>query len=409
MQLSGVIINKKTMKSSIISLISLLSLGACTGHETNGVQPMGKADAPPTAAIKAAPCPQTDSFAIQMFSMLAETQKGNFVFSPASLEGVLRLLQQGARGTTATELAALPMGKQGVKTAMNPAEANALFTADGFKLKPGIKTDEVIPTPFATNPQRAAQTINSWAKDNTQGLIPSIISADDIDVNTRLVAANAIYLKEKWLRPFNLRSTRENAEFTLSDGSTTEVNMMRNKAEYHYAEGADWQAVAMFYKPVHKAGEPGCFIGILPKGNARDFACKLTPQQYQDIRHALVAARKQDTIVYLPRFEADPGTYSLNGALQACGLRTIFTPNADLSGFADEPLYLSQVLQRCYVKADEQGTEAAAVTIGMVKCTSAAPPRTQPKVIKFDRPFLWVITDLNSPAAPYFMGIVEKP
>ncbi|MBR3695091.1 MAG: hypothetical protein IKL98_02490, partial [Akkermansia sp.] len=35
-----------------------------------------------------------------MFSTLAKEQKSNVVFSPASLEGVIHLLQQGARGET---------------------------------------------------------------------------------------------------------------------------------------------------------------------------------------------------------------------------------------------------------------------------------------------------------------------
>lgn len=36
----------------------------------------------------------------------------------------------------------------------------------------------------------------------------------------RLVAANAIYLKEKWLHPFPASDTRENADFTRENGNT---------------------------------------------------------------------------------------------------------------------------------------------------------------------------------------------
>ena len=105
----------------------------------------------------------------------------------------------------------------------------------------------------------------------------------------------------------------------------------------------------------------------------------------------------------------DPGTFSLTPALKACGLSKVFTPAADFSGFSDEPLYLSDMIQRCYVKADEEGTEAAAVTMAIMVQGCAAPSPNMPKEITFDRPFIWVITDLNTAAAPYFMGITEKP
>ena len=112
--------------------------------------------------------------------------------------------------------------------------------------------------------------------------------------------------------------------------------------------------------------------------------------------------------MYLPRFELSPRTFSLKPALQACGLNVIFSQSADLSGFADHPLYLDDVLQRCYCKADEEGTTAAAVTVAAARYKGIAPgPR--PNVIRFDRPFIWVIGNLNTPAAPYFMGITHEP
>ena len=183
-------------------------------------QPLGAADASPTAALKAEACRDADSFAVQVLSMLAAGHEGNVVFSPASLEAVLRLLQQGARGATAAELAALPMGKTGIRTAMTPAEANALFVSEQLSLNPGVRADEVLKVPFAEAPDKAAAMINRWSDCKTRGLIPSIVSPRDISPTTALVAANAIYLKEKWLHPFPAASTRKNADFTLENGNT---------------------------------------------------------------------------------------------------------------------------------------------------------------------------------------------
>ncbi len=396
------------MIKRVLSFAIFMGLVSCSqSADDSVVQPLGAADASPTAALKAEASRDADSFAVQVFSLLAAGHEGNVVFSPASLEAVLRLLQQGARGATAAELAALPMGKAGIRTAMTPAEANALFVSERLTLNPGVRADEVLKVPFATAPDKAASIINRWADCKTRGLIPSIVSPRDISPTTALVAANAIYLKEKWLHPFPAASTRKNADFTLENGNTVHVSLMRSKAKYHYAEGEGWRAVALPYNTEGRQGEPGYFIGILPKGNARDFARQLTPQQYQDIRKALASNAVQQTIVLLPRFELNPGTYSLKPALQACGLKNIFSLHADLRGFCNSPIYLDDVLQRCYVETDEEGTKAAAVTVAVTRQSISPGPR--PKVIAFDRPFIWVIGDLNTPAAPYFMGITQHP
>lgn len=362
-------------------------------------------------ATDSAPAP-ADAFAVQMFSTLAKEQKGNIVFSPASLEAVLRLLKQGARGNTAAELAALPMGKTGIKTTISPKSANALFIDDSLHLSPKIKTDKVFVVPFGENNKEAANIINAWCEKQTKGLIPHILNAKDLSPLTRLVAANAIYLKAKWCSPFATEDTQENAVFTMANGTTTTVDMMFQQEEFRYAEGEDWQAVVLYYQ-ADKRYTPDMqwvgYIGILPKGDAREFAAALTPQKYQDIRKALAEGYPQDTIVYLPRFAVDPGAYSLKSALEACGVTQSFSPAADYRGFA-EGLMLSDVLQRCYVKVDEAGTEAAAVTVAMVEegCY-ASDEETKPKRIRFDRPFIWVIGDIQSSAAPYFMGLFEKP
>ena len=405
------------MKKSILSLLIPLScamFSACTGT---------KAAAEPTAteqktrvsyaAARQENVKSTDSFAVQMFSTLAATQEGNVVFSPASAEAVLHLLKQGARGATATELNALPMGKQGVKSSINPIEANALFIAESLQLNPAIKTDDIIRAPFETNSAKAAELINSWASRNTKGLITNIVSRENLSPRTRLIAANAIYLKAKWSRPFEKDNTWSNYTFTKANGKKAEVDMMMQTSDLRYAEGDDWQAVALAYKAENKTpgAVPTYFVGVLPKHDARAFATVLTPKKYQEIRQALTDTYAQETIVGLPRFDISSGIFSLKDTLKACGVARIFSPDADFRGFAaQENIMLSDVLQNCRAKIDEEGTEAAAVTVAIAIDSCCAPEeRPKPKKIIFNRPFIWFITDLNTPAAPYFMGLFEEP
>jgi serpin B len=183
--------------------------------------------------------------------------------------------------------------------------------------------------------------------------------------------------------------------------------MMFRTGRYTYAEGLDWEALALFFRPQKIEGVPGCFLAILPQGNARDFAASLSPEKFDSICKALAAAAPRQVRVGMPRFEQRTATFPLTNALKACGLRKIFTPQADLSDFADAPLYLSEVLQRCYVKADEQGAKAAAVTVGVILSWSARPRSVIPFIM--DRPFIWAITDLENSTSPLFMGLFESP
>lgn len=179
--------------------------------------------------------------------------------------------------------------------------------------------------------------------------------------------------------------------------------MMFREAAFRHAAGEDWQAVALFYRTDGRPGNPGCFLAILPQGEARDFAAALTPEKFGSIRRALAAAEPQEICIGLPRFVQLTPVLNLTGTLKSCGIRRLFSDNADLSGFADEPLAVESVMLRCYIKTDEQGTSAAAATAALIKQRSLAPALT------FNRPFIWAITDLTTPAAPYFLGLFEHP
>ena len=357
---------------------------------------------------------EVDAFAIHMFAALTDTQQRNMVFSPASIENVLRILRQGARGCTADKIAALPLGDDNVKFTIATQEANAIFLPEGTKLKPGINIEEIRQVPFSEAPKKAVSAINEWAKAKTHGHIPTILTTDDVSADTRMVAANAIYLKAQWGKAFDPDYTRKNAPFYMADGNTAQVDLMWQRGEFRYAEGDHWQAVALFYKaePGSAADRvPTCFIGILPKQtDAREFARTLTPETYLTIRRALAGGYPQDTIVYLPKFEITTATFTLVPALKKCGVTTAFSSQADFSGWTDRPLMLSDVLQRCFIRLDEDGTEAAAVTLAVEEdgCCADEEP-SKPNRICFNRPFIWLIGDLQSDGVPYFMGLYEQP
>lgn len=93
--------------------------------------------------------------------------------------------------------------------------------------------------------------------------------------------------------------------------------------------------------------------------------------------------------------------------MKALGMKDAFDPFlADFSNISDQSLFLDLLKQFTYLRVDEEGTEAAAVTIGgMVE--AAPPPSTGPVEFFLNRPFVFMINE-TSTGTVLFMGKVTK-
>jgi serpin B len=89
------------------------------------------------------------------------------------------------------------------------------------------------------------------------------------------------------------------------------------------------------------------------------------------------------------------------------GMGIAFLPGAaDFSGInRGGGLNIDYVKHKTFVEVNEEGTEAAAVTIVAIEKNSIGPPKT---LFTVDRPFLYVITEKSS-GAILFLGTVKNP
>lgn len=111
-------------------------------------------------------------------------------------------------------------------------------------------------------------------------------------------------------------------------------------------------------------------------------------------------------ILSLPRFKCEYTT-GLTGVLEAMGIKDAFNGRANFQGISDAPLYISDILQKSYLKINEEGAEAAAVTAIMVGCL-AMRPTEKPIEVKFDRPFIYLIVD-QATGNILFIGKTDNP
>ena len=344
----------------------------------------------------------------------------NPVMSPVSAYMTLGMVADGAKGTTKKEfdkvlgssslalaesmMQTLPQKNDAAKlTIANSAWMDQEFTAKKKWLDTAKKQFQC--DVFETKLDTAAtkNKINKWVDERTNGMIPKLL-AKKLEKETRLALVNALYFHADWQQQFLAEGTGEN-DFRLDDGTTVKTDMMHAiNYSCKYFKNKDAQGVAMPYKDSKFA-----FVAVMPTGDQpiRDWYASYDAKKLAD----LIAGGAQKTVeLALPKFEVRCRK-TLNDSLKTMGIKKAFDEekaNLTLLGKSskDENLYLSLVLQEAVITVAEEGTEAAAATIGAV--ATATGVDLEKPVVHFNRSFLYMIMDMET-GAPVFMGILDQP
>ena len=283
---------------------------------------------------------------------------------------------------------------------------------------------------YESDPEGARRAINGWVDQRTAGRIPELLAPPDVTEATRLYLVNAMYLKAEWERWFDEDRT-EKAPFARLDGSKVDVDTMTRSAGAHdpvipYTRGSGWQAVDLRYKA--PPGSPPLAMTLVLPENLPAFESKLDGELLSRIVTKLDAERKAfaepecppefdagcypyDLRLHLPRFSIDSRA-ELSKLLAAAGMPRAFDSTADFTGIhvpasGEEPLRISAVVHQANIDVDEHGTEAAAATaVGMD--TGGGPSALDNITIRFDRPFLFLVRDVET-GTILFMGRVVDP
>nr|CAD7574180.1 unnamed protein product [Timema californicum] len=260
----------------------------------------------------------------------------------------------------------------------------------------------VVREDFQNNTSVAIGNINSWVAIVTENTITELVGPDSVTPSTKLLLVNAIYFKGSWAAPFNKFQTEPSSFYIDSNNSIT-VSMMHKKGKFLYYDNQQLnsQILAMDYQ-----GKTTRLLIILPKeidGLAsleKSFSC-LNDLHLDRLNNTYVNAS-------IPKFEI---SYSkdFSSTLQKLGMLAAFTPGADFSHISNySDIFISSVLQKAYLKVDEAGTEAAAVSAVMMLRSSLN--LTPDKMVQFnmDHPFLFLLQHISTKTI-IFHGRVIRP
>jgi serpin B len=371
----------------------------------------------PLSAAESGVLSASNQFSFALWRQVNTTQHDTNVFmSPLSASFALGMTLNGAANQSFDEMrTGLQLGTQplggidtgyksliGLLTSLDPAVtmsiANSVWYRNGFVVNQPFLDDganyfnAVIKPLDFDDVNGSLATINGWVNTQTKGKIPTILDAitrDDV-----MFLVNAIYFKGSWRDRFDPTQT-QTAPFHAASGDQS-AQLMHRTGAMSYAEMPGYQAVDLPY-----GNSAFTMTVLLPKGGqtVESVAASLDAPSWQGLTSAL---RPGMVDLYLPKVKMS-WDRNLIPDLESLGMHVPFTDGADFSRMTPSSVFISKVKQKAFVSIDEEGTEAAAVTIVGVDLTSAPAVTT----MRVDRPFIFMIRERLS-GAILFMGKIVR-
>ncbi|XP_061446528.1 serpin B6-like [Rhineura floridana] len=370
------------------------------------------------------------SFSLNLFKKLSEKDNTkNLFFSPFSISSGLLMIFQGAKGNTATQISKVLSVTQGSEVHQGykklnseisqPAakyllkQANRLFGDAAYEFLESFidSSQKFYQAPleklnFSKAAEDSRKRINTWVEEQTAGKIQNLLAPGIINSLTRLVLVNAIYFKGNWANQFRKDCTKEQP-FKINKNESKTVQMMYKKAKFNMTYISDY--CTKILELPYVANELSMII-LLPdkiEDNSTGLEKLEREMTYEKLMEWINPEMMDNTEVelFLPKFKLEE-KYDLKPVLSSMGMTEAFDQvKADFSGMSpNNDLFLSEVVHKSFVEVNEEGTEAAAATAGimMMRCAMLVPRITA------DHPFLFFIRH-NQTGSILFYGRFCSP
>ncbi len=355
----------------------------------------------------------------------------SFIYSPLSITYVLGMVNDAAEGETERELEqTLGFHEGGIQAVNDYCKklieglpkvdekvtldiANAIFLNKEYTLKPQFTQD--MQTYYNAKAEAldfsASSTlnhINGWCNEKTNGMIPTILEKVDPSIISYLL--NAIYFKADWVSKFDQKNTKEET-FTTEEGSI-KMPLMHQNVLINYVKNAIFSAVNIPYGN----GMWNMTVLLPEEGKTTDdivnhlaaFGINGIEGTFCEIEDGIATMRAVTFSPYevdlkLPRYETSSDTDEIEGRLvglmKKMGInRAFYDGLAEIPNMCEAPVYIDMMRQKAKIKVNEEGSEAAAVTVAGVtyKDASSAPKEYPKATFHANRPFVYVIREASS-------------
>ena len=345
------------------------------------------------------------SFQISLFNQLNKKNKNkNVTISPLSIFQALSLATNGAKGETQVELLKLLDNKEmeeinlinsnilsKIKDNSSLEIANAIMS----KLTPLPTFIKISKDKYLSDiqPLYNVQQINKWCDTKTHSKIKKII--DKLEPNIFMVILNAVYFKGQWINQFPKDLTTKKSFFNYgSKENESKIETMINTDYFSYYEDSNLQAIELSFRK-----DSMFALIILPNDhlNINDFI-DIVDKDNEYIYTIINNLKYVKVHIEIPKFEIEYKE-SLKKVIMEMGVHLAFNNKADFSNIrAQNDLLIDDIIHKTYLKVNEEGTEAAAIT--MIEMDEGfIEPIEKEKIYKMiiNRPFMFLIGNRRLP------------
>ncbi|XP_078105978.1 LOW QUALITY PROTEIN: hibernation-specific plasma protein HP-55-like [Sander vitreus] len=288
-------------------------------------------------------------------------------------------------------------------TSQDASKGTAVFVDNSFKPKPEF-LQTLKQSYFAdgfnvdfTKTTESVDTINKYVEEKTNGKIEKLV--ESLDPNTVMYLISYIYYKGKWATQFDPKLTEQD-DFNVDENTKVPTVMMNMEDSFNAYQDHELN-VMVLELPFNSAYS---MLLMLPDVMST-LENVISPTH---VTKWLKAMRLKRYDVYIPKFSIKT-SYNLNNVLSEMGMTDMFGDRANLRGISEEQgLSVSEVVHKATLDVDEAGAKASAATgIGVIVESAVLNPDPVP-VLKFNRPFMVIITERNTKEI-LFLGKIINP
>jgi serine protease inhibitor len=403
------------MKKILLSIVcGFFLLTGCTANNVTTSMYTGEFQQQELCVLPTEFVNGNNSFGIKAVKLLQKNDK-NIAISPVSLQLALLMTRAGAIGQTAEEMSdALGMEELSdvdiigaCKQLMSRANTDGMVCANSIWLNKDITFDQdfldICTKDFMADASvvdfsksKTTKIINEWASEKTHGKIKNL-NEEPLSKDTVMVLMNALYYLGAWVSPFKHDDTWDDTFHTPSGDKN--VPMMHDDKNVKYYNDK-FQMISLPFKDSDFS-----MAFILPK-EGNDINELLTTMENINFSDIYSSMEKNLIDINLPKFEYHFGE-SFIDTLKVLGMNEAFGVGAQFDNITggESEIFLSKVIQKCYIRVDELGAEAAAVT---ESCPEATCMPMEPPQFHANHPFTFAICS-EADSTILFMGIVNNP
>lgn len=356
---------------------------------------------------------------------LSDSDGANVVYSPLNVYMALSMLAETEQGDSRQQILSI-LGAEDIQSLRTQVHAiwNANYQDDGITtsilasslwLNENLTYKQELLDVLAQyyyasvfqgemGSEEYSLALRTWINEQTGELLKNEISNVELSADTILSLVTTVYFKDQWASKFSVENTYKERFYTPMGYKDIDF-MHKTYDSMPYYKGDDFDSV-------YTGFDGGSTMYFIRPNEGVDVDTLLSDEEL----YAYLMSDKNDydnaidmdyykVNLAVPKFDVS-STLDLSEGLQKIGVEDCFIPTgADFDVTSEiSNVFVSDIQHSARVKIDEEGVEAAAVTI--VNFGAGAPNNEEIDFV-LDRPFIFVIT--NDDGLPIFTGVVNNP